>query len=502
MFKKGNMLFGILWSGLILFIIIFLVSAFYQRNVVAKQYAYATECIEKGNYEEAVPILGSLVNYKDSVVLLEEAQCGIIYGEAERLLGEGDYEGAIQKFDQISDYKDSAERYLQTKYEYAVQLFDRGKYSDAEIIFIDLGEYEDSVVYVAKCDLRLIESSQKLIYDEACNNFLNENYQEALSDFISLDGYEDSEEYVERCKEALRRLDRAKVISAGVLYTLAITNEQKVVTTGFNREHQSEVDDWTNIVSVSGFDVITIGLKADGSVVTSGYVDGYNIDTTEWEDIVDVAAGSRYVVGVTSDGKVLGQGQHTNGELDNISEWENVVDVAAGWRTTVGLTNDGQVYVTGYGSEELKAELSKEEDEWKDVIAIATNGGGSDHRCRGKGHIVGLKKDGTVVAVGDNTYGQLEVGEWKNIVEIAAGDWYTVGLTSDGEVLITGQNSSPGNYYIENEFYEWKNITSIAAGFGQTVGVTEDGNVVAMGFIENDKRDGAEKWDNILVKQY
>lgn len=33
----------------------------------------------------------------------------------------------------------------------------------------------------------------------------------------------------------------------------------------------------------------------------------------------------------------------------------------------------------------------------------------------GRGHTVALKSDGTVVAVGDNTYGQCNVSSWHNI---------------------------------------------------------------------------------------
>ena len=36
-------------------------------------------------------------------------------------------------------------------------------------------------------------------------------------------------------------------------------------------------------------------------------------------------------------------------------------------------------------------------------------------------HTVGLKSDGTVVAVGDNYFGQLDVGSWSDIVQVAAG---------------------------------------------------------------------------------
>ena len=43
---------------------------------------------------------------------------------------------------------------------------------------------------------------------------------------------------------------------------------------------------------------------------------------------------------------------------------------------------------------------------------------------------VGLKKDGTVVAVGDNRYGQCNVSGWRNIdiVEVSCGGSHIVGL--------------------------------------------------------------------------
>jgi len=48
-------------------------------------------------------------------------------------------------------------------------------------------------------------------------------------------------------------------------------------------------------------------------------------------------------------------------------------------------------------------------------------------------HTVGLKADGTVVAVGGNgnMYGQLNVSSWTDIVAISCGDFHTVGLKSD-----------------------------------------------------------------------
>ena len=57
-------------------------------------------------------------------------------------------------------------------------------------------------------------------------------------------------------------------------------------------------------------------------------------------------------------------------------------------------------------------------------------------------HTVGLKADGTVVAAGENSYGQCDVSGWRDIVAVAAGDGHTVGLKSDGTVVAVGNNGS------------------------------------------------------------
>lgn len=499
MLHKRNVLLKIFSGSFLLFTCVFFIFSMYQKDTMAKRYDCATEYLRNKEYDNAISILALLTNYKDSDQLLQDAIQGKEYSEAVGLFNNNKFKEAMDKFEEIDGFEDSRDWQLKAKYYYALELFDSGDYNNAKRLFQELVDYKDSKQYSAKCDLHLIEDSRKIVYEEACLNFLNENYEDALIDFVSLEDYEDSERYAEECRKILRRQNKLKEISAGIQYTLAITDKGNVKTTGFNNECQSEVDQWTDIISISGFDVITIGLKKDKTVVTTGYVDGYSIDTSNWEDIIDVSAGPRHIVGLTGKGRVVGQGQNTDGQLD-VGGWRGIVDVATGWKNTVGLTRDGQVYVAGHDSQELEEEIRLNEDKWRDVIAIAANGGGSNRKCRGKGHIVGLKKDGTVVAVGDNTYKQLEVESWEDIIEIAAGDWYTVGLKSDGTVLITGENS-PGNQYIDEEIYGWKDIQSIAAGFGQTVGITKDGQVVAIGFNEEDKRDGVANWENIRVKE-
>jgi alpha-tubulin suppressor-like RCC1 family protein len=90
---------------------------------------------------------------------------------------------------------------------------------------------------------------------------------------------------------------------------------------------------------------------------------------------------------------------------------------------------------------------------------------------------VGLESDGTVLAVGDNTTGQLNVGSWTNIIQVAAaGNSHTVGLESDGTVVAAGDNS-----FGQCDVTGWTGITQVDAGWNHTVGLVSDGTVVATG---------------------
>ena len=94
----------------------------------------------------------------------------------------------------------------------------------------------------------------------------------------------------------------------------------------------------------------------------------------------------------------------------------------------------------------------------------------------GSVHSVGLKANGTVVAAGQNSYGQCNVNGWRDVVQVAAGYGHTVGLQSDGTVVPVGDNSN-GQCNVGN----WTEITQVAAGGGYTMGLRADGTVVTVG---------------------
>lgn len=96
-------------------------------------------------------------------------------------------------------------------------------------------------------------------------------------------------------------------------------------------------------------------------------------------------------------------------------------------------------------------------------------------------HSVFLRDDGTVLAYGDNSFGQTDVSHWQNIVSVAAGAYHTVGLTVDGQVVATGDNSQG-----QCEVSLYTDVKQIAAGAWDTCMLLQNGQVVTAGFHSYD----------------
>src|SRR5690606_28274330 len=140
--------------------------------------------------------------------------------------------------------------------------------------------------------------------------------------------------------------------------------------------------------------------------------------------------------------------------------------LVAGYRQSVGVRADATVTAVGdntYGQCDVA--------DWRDIVAVAA---GAAHT--GNAHSVGLQADGTVVAAGWNKYGQCDVRTWRDIVSIAAGWRRTVGVKSDGTVVAVGRNDDG-----ECEVSTWTDVVAAAAGDWHTVGLRADGTVMAVG---------------------
>lgn len=95
--------------------------------------------------------------------------------------------------------------------------------------------------------------------------------------------------------------------------------------------------------------------------------------------------------------------------------------------------------------------------------------------------IIAVKADGTVIAEskeknGKYDYGQYDVENWSNISSISSSSYHTVGLKKDGTVIATGNNDK-GQCNVSN----WNNVKKVIAYNGGTVGLKNDGTVLIVG---------------------
>jgi len=235
----------------------------------------------------------------------------------------------------------------------------------------------------------------------------------------------------------------------------------------------------------SQFD-LTVSSTSGGSVTVPGeatftYDEGTLVDLVATPD-----AGYQFVAWIGDVGAIVSINASTttitmHGSYSIIANFvrKPTPMVAGGAEHTLGLKSDGTVVVVGY-NEYGQCNVGN----WTDIIQV--DGGGE--------HTVGVKSDGTVVAVGSNAYGQCNVGNWTDVIQVAAGRQHTVGLKSDGTVVATGYNK-----YGQCNVSGWTDIVQVAAGANSwhTVGLKSDGTVVAVGG-NWDGQCNVEGWTGII----
>lgn len=123
----------------------------------------------------------------------------------------------------------------------------------------------------------------------------------------------------------------------------------------------------------------------------------------------------------------------------------------------------------------------------------------------GMNHTVVLTEDGKVYAAGDNQYGQLGMGNNDNctvftqvaslsdktVTAISAGDDFTIALTSDGKLYVTGRNDmgqlglgdmTNRNIFTQVASLSDETITTIAAGEMYAFAASSDGKLYSTGY--------------------
>lgn len=185
------------------------------------------------------------------------------------------------------------------------------------------------------------------------------------------------------------------------------------------------------------------------------------------------------------------------------SEKIRIIDIATGEYLAAAVYSDGTAVLSGQCIAEVGKQnipnFSKDVDAWTNIVEIAV----------GDNHVVGLKKDGTVVAAGSNREGQCNVGEWKDIVSIEAGADITVAITKNGTLLSTGtindisfSGTSISSEEKEQDVSGVKNVKMISAGSTGTIGLDLNGNCFTIGSNPDGAFRGVTSWSDICDVAY
>ena len=260
------------------------------------------------------------------------------------------------------------------------------------------------------------------------------------------------------------------------------TDGTVLVAGGYGLAGESEVGGMRDIVEIASDTHITAALNAYGNVTAVGTTydlkyRGYSINN--WgNDFIAIALRENVLYGLRKDGTVTSVGkieEKDYGQRD-VTEWYNIIAISAGYEHTVGLKSDGTVVAVG-----RKKGGRCDTQSWRGIVAISAS----------FAHTVGLMSDGTVVATGSNEAGECNTGSWQDIVAINTKIDLTFGLRSDGTLIATGEIKK-----IPPAVFEWRDIVVFAGGKSRAVGLKSDGTVVAAG--ENDRGwHDVQGWKNI-----
>lgn len=153
--------------------------------------------------------------------------------------------------------------------------------------------------------------------------------------------------------------------------------------------------------------------------------------------------------------------------------------IVATEENTYGLRSDGTVIAVG-NNEYGQCNVA----DWRDIVAIFASEGGV---------VAGLRSNGTVVATGAGLFGECNVSDWQGITAISIGTRHIVGLRIDGTVVAAGDTEDGDQCKVS----DWRNIVSVAAGDYYTAGLHSNGTVVVASDI--DTLNQASAWTDIVA---
>ena len=359
-----------------------------------------------------------------------------------------------------------------------------GELRDAEKCLNGLDDYADSKQYAALCRKRVAEEQAKLDAETERRREIAEQKKKA-----------------QQKKNKTITIIAAAAVAIVIIAALLVT---KVIIPGNHYKAAEELlaaGDYAG--AVEAFGALGAYKDAPERVLAAYYAEAEALFTAgdfddaaeafaalgEYEDAAERVSAAYFTKAQsilaagddTGAAIAFGQaGDYQDAKQQSMDLWNTFAvreTVGAGASHTVGLKPDGTVVAVGHNNHN-----QCEVGDWQDIVAVSAGGY----------YTVGLKSDGTVVAVGENDDGQCDVSDWKNIVSIRTGWSDTVGLKSDGTKVVVGIS------YVERYTNDWQDIMAVSAGYDYAVGLKSDGTVVAVGY-NNEGQCDVSSWRDIVA---
>lgn len=244
------------------------------------------------------------------------------------------------------------------------------------------------------------------------------NYKDAFSSFKQIKGYKDADEKVNQISEMICQMYQKPYIMTATIndnYIIGLKEDGTFGSlSGELKFAYGDLSTWSNLTAFSFSGNYILGVNKEGRIVENSDPQR-RPNLSGWGDVVSIWACGNWGACVNRDGTVAVS--DFEGSVNNISpqnDWHDIAALSDGDKL-IGLSKDGKVFELEDGDGTI---VQHQIAGWNEIVAVT---GGRDHT-------VGLKKDGTVVAIGENTEGQCNVTDWRDIVAIFAKNDYTVGL--------------------------------------------------------------------------
>lgn len=176
-----------------------------------------------------------------------------------------------------------------------------------------------------------------------------------------------------------------------------------------------------------------------------------NLETT---NLNRLSISETTVIYIDETGAVKGSGDNANSQLSNLPG-KNAVKAVEGSTFTAVLFNNGTISVSS------RLSIYHEAEEWKNIVDIAA----------GDNHLVALNNKGEMYAVGDNTYLQCEVSKFDNIKKIFASKKATIAVDKNGKIVYSGE------FIGSSKIKSFTNIIDLDVSDNILVILTEDNKV-------------------------